>query len=138
MISFSLSFPSLTFLSLRSLRAVPNSFYMLHFFSILLPLFLGLLMQPPSQLPSSSSPFNLHVLGLSSLCKFFISHSFHMTGLCQPTPHQFLLKTFLHFNFHSQFIHSSVISSVNSHDSSFQVVFANLDLLLFLCLCDRI
>ena len=50
----------------------------------------------PSYSRSSSSPFPLHFLGICSLCQFFISHSFYMSGPFQPTPHQFLLNTFLH------------------------------------------
>ena len=69
----------------------------------------------------------------SAFLPVFISHSIHMTSLYQPTHHQFLLKTFLHSNPHSQFIQSSLINSLNSHYSSYRVVFANLNLLLRLC-----
>ena len=55
------------------------------------------------------------------LLLFFISPSFH--GTFQPTPHQFLLKTFLHSNLHSQFIHFSLTLYLHSHDSSYPVVF---------------
>ena len=44
--------------------------------------------------------------------------------MTSPTPHQFLLKPFLHSNLHSQFIHVSLNSSLNSHDYSYQVVFS--------------
>ena len=54
------------------------------------------------------------------LCEFVISHSFHVTSPSQPTPHQFLLKTFLHSNLHCQFVQSSLIRSLHSHDSFFQ------------------
>ena len=43
-----------------------------------------------------------------------------------PTPRQFLLNISLHSNLHTHFI----CSSPNSHDSPYQVGFANLDLLL--------
>ena len=52
------------------------------------------------------------------------SHSFHyLTALLQPIPHKFLLKTFLHPNLHSQFVQSSSICSLHSHNSSHPVVF---------------
>ena len=43
---------------------------------------------------------------------FTFSHSFHMTSPFQPTPHQFLLKTFFHSNLHSLSIHSSLTNSI--------------------------
>ena len=46
-----------------------------------------------------------------SLWQFIISHSFHLTCPCQPTPHQFLLKTVFHSNLHSQFINYPLINS---------------------------
>ena len=46
-----------------------------------------------------------------------------MTSPC--IPHQFLLKTFLHSNLHSHFIHFLLSArSLNSHDYYYQVVFA--------------
>ena len=76
-------------------------------------------------------PFpSLHFLGICSFNNCSISHSFHMSGPFQPTPPQFLLKTFFHTNLHSQFGHSGLIRSLHSHDSSYPVVFANLHLLL--------
>ena len=63
----------------------------------------------PSHSWSSLPPFFLRLLA-SDLCQFFISHSFHMTGPFQPTPHQFPLKTFLHSNLLCQFMYSSLIS----------------------------
>ena len=50
----------------------------------------------------------------------FISLSSYMSSPC--TSHQFH-STFRHFNLHSHFIHSSLISSFNSHDYSYKVVF---------------
>ena len=61
-------------------------------------------MQCPSHLQSSSSPpFPINFLCICSLCQVFISSFFHMISLC--TPHQFILRTFLHSNLHSHFIH---------------------------------
>ena len=86
------------------------------------PLSMSLLMQSLSQFRPS---FPLHYLGSYSRCQLFIYHSFQMTGPFQPAPHQCLLKTFLQSksNIHSHFIRSSLISSHNSHDSSYRVVF---------------
>ena len=112
-------FLPLIFLLLRSLSAVPNSFYF--FVSHSSPtLSRSLLMQPPSQFRSSSPLFPLHYLGICSLCQFFISQLFYMTSSC--ALHQFLLRTFLHSNLHSHLIHFLVISSLNSHDYSYLVV----------------
>ena len=107
MISFSIVFfLPLTFLSLRSLPAVSSSCYLLPF-SPLFSLFLG--------------HYLLNCLGICALCQFLISHSFHMTNPC--TADQFLLSTFFHSKLHSHFIPSSNISSLNSYDYSYQVVF---------------
>ena len=65
-----------------------------------------------------------HFLGICSLYELFLFHSFHMTSLCQPTPHLYLLKTFLHSNLHPRFIHSSLAMYLNR-------------LLSFLCWCHR-
>ncbi len=115
----------LTLLFLRSLSVVSNSFYRFPNFSHTISR--SLLMQPPIKISvflASHFPSNFW----ASLCKFFISHLFQMTSQC--ILHHFLLKKFLH----SQFIHVSLISSLNSLDFSYQVLFANLDiLLLFLC-----
>ena len=94
-------------------------------------LFLSILINPfyvsfnaiPNVMSVFSPQFPLHFLDIWSLCQFFISHSFHTTSPCQPSCHQFTLKTFLHSNLHSQFTHSFLVSSLNSHDSSYQVVF---------------
>ena len=51
---------------------------------------------------------------ICSFWQFFISYSFHISDPFQP--HQFLLKTFLHSNLHSQFIHSSFGFSLHSHN----------------------
>ena len=105
MISFSIIFfIPITFLLLRSLSAASNSFYLFFFFLHSYPtLSRSLSMQSPSQFRSSSPPFPLHFLGICSLCQFFICHFLHMTSPC--TPHQFILRTFLHSNLHSHFIH---------------------------------
>ena len=102
-------------------------------FLILIPLFLGHLMQSPSQFRSSSPPFPLHFLGICSLCQlvFFINHLLYMTSPC--TPHQFLLGTFFHSNLHSHFIHFLVSALLTPTVIPTRLFFANLDLLLFLC-----
>ena len=56
-------------------------------------------------LPSQSPFSSLHVsstLLVSALCQCSICRSFHMTDPFQPTPHIFLLKTFLQSNLHFQ------------------------------------
>ena len=63
-----------------------------------------------------SLPLSEHVFALP----VFISLSSYMSSPC--TSHQFH-STFRHFNLHSHFIHSSLISSFNSHVYSYQVVF---------------
>ena len=74
----------------------------------------------PSHSLSSSPPISLHFLGFCSISlSFFISYSFNMSGPFQSTPHQFLLKLFLHSNFHSQFVNISCICSLHSHESSY-------------------
>ena len=106
MIYFSVVFfLHLTFLLLRSLSAVSNSFY-LSFLHSSPTLSRSLSMQSPSQFRSSSPPFPFHFLGICSLPVFHLPF-FYMTSPC--APHQFRLRTFLHSNLHSQFIH--VLSS---------------------------
>ena len=86
----------------------------------------------PSHSQTSSPPFSLHFLGICSFCKFFISH--FPTCPFQPTPHQFILNTFLHSNLHSQFFHFflSALFTTVYHESSYPVVFKNLHhLMLF-------
>ena len=80
-------------------------------------------------------PFSLPLSGhLLFFCQFYMSDSFHMITPCQPNPDQFLLTTFLHSSVHSHFIHSSLIRSINSHDSSHKGVFPNLcPSMLFYC-----
>ena len=73
-----------------------------------------------------SPPFSGHLLSLPIYISYYFSPF-------QPTHHQFLLKTFLHSNLHSQFAYSSLICSLRSHDSSCPDVLANLHFrLLFL------
>ena len=115
---------------LRSLSAVLNSFYLLHLFSISPYLSRSLISSPPSHFRSSFSSFLLHFLSICSHSQFVISHPFRMTSPCQTTPRQFHLNMFLHSDLHSQVTRSSLIKSLNSHNSSYQVGFANLDLLL--------
>ena len=134
--SVSLSFfLHLTFLSLHSLSAVSNSFYLRHFFlnfSLCLSMYLS--SNPPSQFRASFPSFPLLVLSICCLCQFFISHPFRMSNYSSP-----ILNTFLHSILHPQFIHSSLISCLNCQHSSYQVCFANLYFLLwFLCLCQRV
>ena len=111
-------FLPLNFLLIGSLSAVSNSFYNLPHSSPTISR--SLLMHYPikiSVFPASiSSPLSGHLLSLSVLLSPIFSQ---MTSPC--TPHQFLLKTFLHSNLHFQFIRVSLISSLNSHDYSFQV-----------------
>ena len=103
MISFTIVyFLPLACLILCSLSAVSNSFY-LPFLHSSPTLSRSLSMQSPSKFQSSSPPFPLHFLGICSLCQFFICHFFYMTSPC--SAHQFLLRTFLHPNLHSHFIH---------------------------------
>ena len=88
------------------------------FFSILLSRLLGVFYAIPHR-----RPFPLPLSGhLLFFCQFYMSDSFHMTIPCQPNPYQFLLTTFLHSSVHSHFINSSLIRSINSHDSSCWVV----------------
>ena len=101
---FPLPFFPLTFLSRRSLSAVSNYFYLLFF----------LHSSPPSQ-------FQVSFLGICSLCQLFMSHFYHMTR--PRTPHKCLLSTFLNSIVHSYLILSSLASSLNSYDYSYQVVF---------------
>ena len=83
----------LTFLSLRSLSAFSSSFYLLLFFSILIPLFLCLFQcHPPWLFRSSSPPFTLHFQGICSHCQLVIYHSFHMTGTMSIYSFKYLLK----------------------------------------------
>ena len=91
----------------------PILFYILFLFSILLQLFLGHNFGLP----------RLHFTSTfwaSVFCQFNISHSFHMTSSC--SPHQFLVSIFHHSNLYFHLIHSSLISSFNSHNYSNQVV----------------
>jgi len=83
--------------------------YLLLSFSIFLLLFPGL--------SSCSRPiwvprflFSFHLLGICFLCLCLIALCFHVIGPFLLTSHQFLLKTFLHSNIHTQFLVSSVIS----------------------------
>ena len=93
-------FRLLTFCLLRSLSAFSNSFY-LSFFS-LLPLFLGHLMQSPIAilifLTSISPPFSGHLLSA-----IFSSSIFLHDQPLYSSP--IYLRTFLHSNLHSHFIH---------------------------------
>ena len=130
---FSLSFLSSPHVSLTVFSINNLQLLLFLLFSIFLPIFSDLLTQ------SSRFIFSLPRLLFPStfwapvLCQFLISRSSHMSDPFQPTPHQFLPKTFLHSNLHSQFVHSSLIRSLHSHDSSFPVVLTNQHLLLFLC-----
>ena len=68
--------------------------------------------------------------------QYLISHSDHVFGPFQPTPHQFDLNTFLHSFIRTEFFHSSFSRSLHSHGSSYPVGFSN-RLMLFLGLCHR-
>ena len=72
----------------------------------------------PLSLPLSYLPFFPHDQPIST-CSFY----------------QFLLKTFIQPNFHSQFIHSSLISSLNSHDSSYQLFLCVQTWTFYCCIC---
>ena len=80
-------------------------------------------------------PLSGHLLSLL----IFIPLSFHFSGTLQPTPHQILLKTYtptftLNSSHRYLVVSSSFIRSLQSLDSSYPVVSANLHLLpLFLC-----
>ena len=118
----------LSSLLLCSLLVVFNSFYLFHFFSILLLLFLGLLMQSLIPVLVFIASFSLPLSG------HLLSAIFHLPFSTWPARVNFFCKTFLHSKLHSPSVHASLISSLNSHDSSYQVVFGNLDLLrLFFC-----
>ena len=87
------------------------------------------------QSPTEISVFLASTFWASASALFagiYISHSFHITGPFQTTV-RFLLKC-LHSNLHSHFIHSSLINPLESHDSSYKVVFVNLDLLVLFML----
>ena len=86
-------------------------------FSICLPLFPKF--SPPKHSRSPSLPLSVHSLAICSLCQLFICHSVNMAGPLQTIPHQFRITTSHHSNFHSQFVHSSLISFLNTHDSSY-------------------
>ena len=62
----------------------------------------------------------------SALCQFFISHFIYMTNLC--TPHQLFLRTFLHSNLHSHFIHFLLSALLTPTIITSRSFFANLDL----------
>ena len=86
------------------------------------------------QFHSSSPHFFIHFLGICCLPVFYLTFLSHMTEQFQSNLCQFLLKTVHHSNLHSQFVLSSLILSLLSHDSSYPVVFANLPYHpLFLC-----
>ena len=85
-------FLPLTFLLLRSLSALSDSFYLKKFY-VTSPIAISVF---------SSPPFPHHYLGICSLCQFFVSHLFS-------SAHQFLLRAFLHSNLHSHFI--NILSS---------------------------
>ena len=101
MISFSIGFfPPLTFLLYYTLcqQSLNNSFYLS--FPPPPTLSKSRLMQSPSQFRFFSPSFPLHILGICSLPVFHLPF-FYMTSPC--TPHQFLLRTFLHSNHQSDF-----------------------------------
>ena len=66
----------------------------------------------PSHSRSSSPPVSLHILGICSLCQFFISHSLHF---------RLILDTFLLSKLHSQLVLSSLIRSLHCHHSFIQL-----------------
>ena len=73
-----------------------------------------------------------HILFPSTLCASAVFANFCLSHFSLLLT-SFFLKTFLHSNLHSQFVHSSLILSLHSLESSYLVVFANLHfLLLFL------
>jgi len=126
-----LSFFLFSLFSHQSPYTVSNSF------QLLLSVALSLHYTPTLSRSRKAIPHrNVGFARLLSPYAFWASALF--ASFCQPTPHQFHFKTVLISNLHSQFINSSLISSPNSHDSSNQVVFAILDILLFLCLCHRL
>ena len=106
------------FLSLRSLSTISNSSYL---FAVVLHsppiLSRSLLTQFYLSLHSRSSspPFPFIFWASDLFTNFSISNSFLMSSPFQHIRHQFLLKTFLHSNFHSQFIHSSLIRPLHSY-----------------------
>ena len=118
-------FLPLTFLSLRSLPAVSNSFNWLLFSYVLLPLPLCFFLMQPCIATSVfltflSPPLSVHLFSFP----FIHLPSFHISTCYSPISSY----NFLHSNLHSQFINSSVTNSPNSHNSLYQVVFANVDL----------
>ena len=122
--SFSIVFLFLSFFSLYVLcqqSPIPSIY---HFFTILPPLFLGLLMQSPIAisffLASMSPPLSVHLLSVSLL---------YMTSPC--TPHQFLLGSLLHSNLRSHFITFLLSAFLTPTIILIRLFFANLDLLLF-------
>ena len=123
-------FSFLTFLSLCSLSKLSSSLYLLLSFSIFLPLFPSL---PSRSLPITVSVFlastSFHFLDFCAFCHFshpilsmypaisiYFSPSFFVKLSFAPT------STFI--------LHSSLISSLKTHDFSYPAVFANLHLLL--------
>ena len=125
-------FLPLTFVPLRSVSAVSNTFYLLLFFSILLPLFLGFFQcNPSSQFRSSLPHFPLHFLGIDllSLPVFhlqFFPHDQPMSTYSSPI--------FLKTPSFQPTLSVHPLFSYRSHNTSYQVVFSHLDcLLLYLC-----
>ena len=116
---------SLTTFSASSLQ------FLLSFFCIFPTLSSSLSMQSPSQFRSSSPPFPLHFLGICSLCQFCNWHFFYITSPC--TPHRFHLKTFLQ----SQFIYFLLSALLTPTVILTRLFFANLDLLLYACRCNK-
>ena len=133
--SFSIFFISLFLL--RSLSTVSNYFslscfpFFSHFFEVTFNAILHCnLCLPRFQFPStfwaSESGWEFHSASFSYL------QFFYMTSAC--TPHQFLLRTFLHSNLYSHFIHFLLSALLTPTIIITRSFFANQNpLLLFLC-----
>ena len=80
---------------------IPSIWYSVS--ALFLTLCRSLFMQSTIAIAVFLTPFPFHILGICSLCQIPISHSFHMTGLCQLNT--VLLKIVLQSDTHSQFIH---------------------------------